>query len=350
MPYFPPQLLQCVCFLGYRDNESIERVAGSAFWVCRHPVDEPLMLGERLTFAYLVTAAHVIDEIRKSSSDNRALVRVNTKEGGQEWIETYVGCWKTHPDNAVDIAVMKFGPGKQFDHICWMEHTFVGSKDIVKYRIELADEVYFPGLFWPHTGKRRNIPIVRVGNIACLRGEKVATAFGDADAYLVEARSIGGLSGSPVFIDLFASRREPKKEKLDELMKTDREYLLRIRQSPSSFRLLGVMHGHFRIPYGDTESHPDSVKENEDEEREKLNMGIAIVIPAEKILEVITQFMAEEAEEIAQYEKKKRSYAVPDSVPGARTQTQKTAQGTEIPVPSTQQFFSDLEKASRRKE
>jgi hypothetical protein len=35
--------------------------------------------------------------------------------------------------------------------------------------------------------------------------------------------------------------------------------------------------------------------------------------------------MAEEAEEIAQYEKKKRSYAVPDSVPGARTQTQKTA-------------------------
>ena len=41
--------------------------------------------------------------------------------------------------------------------------------------------------------------------------EKVAASFGDADAYLVEARSIGGLSGSPVFIDLLASRREPRK-------------------------------------------------------------------------------------------------------------------------------------------
>jgi hypothetical protein len=170
LSYFPPELLHCVCFLGYKTNEGIERVAGSAFWVCRRVAAEPL--SEGLTLAYLVTAAHVIDEIRKSSSDNRVLVRVNTKEGGQEWGETYTGSWKTHPDNAVDIAVMKFGPGRQFDHVCWMEHTFVGSNDILKYRIELADEVYFPGLFWPHTGKRRNIPIVRVGNIECLRVRK----------------------------------------------------------------------------------------------------------------------------------------------------------------------------------
>ncbi len=318
---------------------------GSAFWVCRRGAGEPL--SETLWFSYLVTAAHVIDGIRKKSNDDSVLIRVNTKEGGQKWYPTYLGSWKTHPDSAVDIAVMKFGSsGVQFDHICWPDHAFVGSNDIFKYGIELADEVYFPGLFWPHSGKRRNIPIVRAGNIACLRGEKVATSFGDTDAYLVEARSIGGLSGSPVFIDLFASRREIKSMTAAEVLKPDAK--TPIRQSPSSFRLLGVMHGHFRIPYGETEIHPDTI--DEDQEREKLNMGIAIVIPAEKILEVATQFMAEETEEIADYEKKKRSYAVPDSVPTARTQTQKTAQGTEIPVPSTEQFFSDLEKASRKKE
>jgi hypothetical protein len=87
-----------------------------------------------------------------------------------------------------------------------------------------------------------------------------------------------------------------------------------------------------------------------DEERERLNMGIAIVIPAERILEVVTQFMAEETEEIAQFEKKKRSYAVPDSVPDARTPMQKTAQGEEIPVPTTDQFFDDLKKISRKKD
>jgi hypothetical protein len=81
-----------------------------------------------------------------------------------------------------------------------------------------------------------------------------------------------------------------------------------IRQSPSSFRLLGVMHGHFRIPYGETDSHPDA--STVDEEREKLNMGIAIVIPAEKILEVIPQFMAEEMEENRAVRKKEALPAI----------------------------------------
>jgi hypothetical protein len=85
-----------------------------------------------------------------------------------------------------------------------------------------------------------------------LRGEKVATSFGDADAYLVEARSIGGLSGSPVFIDLLASRRVPKKTKLAELLENGIEDIqMPIRQSPSSFRLLGVMHGHLHSPQRD---------------------------------------------------------------------------------------------------
>lgn len=47
---------------------------------------------------------------------------------------------------------------------------------------------------------RGKIPIVRVGNRASYPEQHVHTLdFGEMDAYLIEARSIGGLSGSPAF-------------------------------------------------------------------------------------------------------------------------------------------------------
>ena len=60
--------------------------------------------------------------------------------------------------------------------------------------------VFITGLFRHYHGNQRNISIVgEFGNIACLIEEKIQTKdFGEIDAYLVEARSIGGLSGSPV--------------------------------------------------------------------------------------------------------------------------------------------------------
>jgi hypothetical protein len=52
-------------------------------------------------------------------------------------------------------------------------------------------------------GRQRNIPIVRIGNVASMPHEPVATKNrGAIEAYLVEARSVGGLSGSPVLVQL----------------------------------------------------------------------------------------------------------------------------------------------------
>jgi hypothetical protein len=46
-------------------------------------------------------------------------------------------------------------------------------------------------------------PIVRIGTVAALREEPVLSRDGHPmDVYLVESQSIGGLSGSPVFIDV----------------------------------------------------------------------------------------------------------------------------------------------------
>ena len=69
--------------------------------------------------------------------------------------------------------------------------------------IGVGDEVFLTGLFANHIGQQRNLPIIRVGNIALMPEEPVQhPSLGPIDAYLIEARSIGGLSGSPVFVHL----------------------------------------------------------------------------------------------------------------------------------------------------
>jgi hypothetical protein len=91
------------------------------------------------------------------------------------------------------------------------------------------------------------------------------------DVYLVESRSIGGLGGSPVFIDV-------------RIAKTTRSpnygWMAGAYDSSSSgrFKLLGLVHGHF----GDdilSDATADDGKE-----KVHINMGFAMVVPAEKSL------------------------------------------------------------------
>jgi hypothetical protein len=99
--------------------------------------------------------------------------------------------------------------------------------------------------------------------------EPVQTANGKIEAYLIESRSIGGLSGSPVFVYLGNWRLIDKKWR---------------QASGFTFTLLGLMHGHWDIDEADIDvSIPDTNKQR------SINMGMAIVIPVEKILETIKQ-------------------------------------------------------------
>ena len=114
------------------------------------------------------------------------------------------------------------------------------------------------GLFAHLGGSTRNLPIVRLGNIAMMPDEPVPTKTGMMEAYLIEARSIGGLSGSPAFVR-------------------------KIVQGRGKLYLLGLMHGHWDIP-------PENKNDFADMDSfGSVNMGIAIVVPAKKILEVLNQ-------------------------------------------------------------
>src|SRR6185295_16646813 len=80
------------------------------------------------------------------------------------------------------------------------------------------DDIYVVGLFAYRKGRHKNIPIVRSGIVAANpEGELIW----DEDqglwytAYLIEVRSIGGLSGSPVFVSVSRERAQDAKMFLD---------------------------------------------------------------------------------------------------------------------------------------
>ncbi len=92
------------------------------------------------------------------------------------------------------------------------------------------------------------------------------------EAYLVETRSIGGLSGSPVFVHLGVTRKVGGKTMTS--MNDEGVYLL-----------LGLMHGHWDLAVPDI----FPIASRHEDLKVKVNSGIGIVIPAQKILEVLDQ-------------------------------------------------------------
>jgi hypothetical protein len=67
------------------------------------------------------------------------------------------------------------------------------------------------GRFINHEGKQRNLPSVRFGHISQMPNEKIRQDFRsfDQESFLIECRSIGGYSGSPVFVYISEFEERP---------------------------------------------------------------------------------------------------------------------------------------------
>ena len=134
------------------------------------------------------------------------------------------------------------------------------QEDVLENGIGAGDEVFMAGLFTKHSGTSKNMPIVRMGNVAMMPRDAVETKYGDMETYLIEARSIGGMSGSPVFV-----------------CKAD------VIGEPGRMWLMGLIHGHWQLR---DEGSADTVIEDLTSNG-PINMGIAIVVPAQKIWETL---------------------------------------------------------------
>jgi hypothetical protein len=220
---------------------------------------------KRMSFLYLVTARHIVANI----AERDYYIRANTKDGKSCVFKAGASSkWWFHPkeDSSADVAVFPLllpnDIAKTLDYVAIPTTGLLTDDDMEKEGIGEGDEVFIVGLFSYHFGSNKNLPIVRSGNIAMISEEPVQTRkFGDMEAYLIEARSIGGLSGSPVFV------AKPKENK---------KWLI----CP-----LGLVHGHWEIG-------PEKIIDVTTEDISKqagVNTGIAIVVPAKKILETVNR-------------------------------------------------------------
>lgn len=268
----PDQLRKCVVFLGYQLASGEYRMAGSAFYIGRVKGDS-----KKADPVYLVTARHVIDSIKHKGID-AVDARLNLRTGECDWLKIPMDAWFTDPsDPTLDVAIVKIGVSDQCDHLVLPYGMEVNDAVIQENEVGLGDEVFVVGLFRHHHGARRNIPIVRVGNLASMGEENVTTSLGDMDALLVEARSIGGLSGSPVFLNLGISRMIKGK--------------VLFAQGEPRYWLLGLIHGHFDALSGAI----DEVDSQASLSTAQVNTGIAIVVPFRKIDQVICALEAQRA-------------------------------------------------------
>jgi hypothetical protein len=195
---------------------------------------------------------------------------MNLKKGGADFISAKISEWMFHPTEPnVDVAVLPFAPSREFDYLAYPITSIIDKNNT--QQIGIGDEVFVTGLFTKHSGVSKNIPIVRLGHVVAMPEEPVEVKEGSIEAYLIEARSFGGLSGSPVFVHLGLVRY------INGLVKT-------LQGSGFIFYLLGIIRGHWNWTEEDYDSVPD-VEMNS----EAVNIGIAIVTPASKILEVIDQ-------------------------------------------------------------
>ena len=236
-------------------------------------------------FTYLVTAKHVADKAKS----NRLFLRLNGRDGGIVFFRMPEGDhWFRHPENPkeVDVAVIPWWPPPEVVTFRTMKANdwCVSDRIIEKKKIGPGDEVFAVGLFTKMTGRDRNFPIVRTGHIAMMPDEKIPKVKigdweGNADAYLIESRSIGGWSGSPVFV------RGTYYVPFQPLGGGENNEAHEVMYGVGHPYLLGLVHGHWLIR-SDTINDVDLKTTSDPKE---WNLGLTVVIPAHKIMEVLNQ-------------------------------------------------------------
>jgi len=230
-----------------------------------------------LSHKYLVTAKHVI-EGAKAQGYSEFYVRLNMPDGTSA-TAAIPDVW-IYPENpAVDIALVSVSfPLARPDYLSLPLTNFVTVDLIAEHGVGVGDDLFMIGLFSQRWGYQRNIPIVRTGIIAAMPDEPFPTEAGGLyDGYLVETRSIGGLSGSPVFLRVDAWRPDYRKR----ATKFDVSNLRWLTY------LLGVVRGHWDLERQDEAVDVSLEAKLENEEMERLNTGIAVVTPIQEVQKIL---------------------------------------------------------------
>jgi hypothetical protein len=259
----PDEMKASVCFLCVeKDGKTL--YGGTAFFVLLQSLKHP-----QLSFAYLATAKHCV--IKAYQQFGHLKARMNLVHGsGTQMVDLTENAWAFADDPNVDVAVLGINIGYPFEVICLEAEYFATDAKLGEFGVGIGDEISLIGLFTQRSGKKLNIPIMRTGIIAAMPDEPLCDPKTGSEfhAYLIEARSIGGLSGSPVFVHIPAHRaRGFNKERPDE------GYAV----------ALGLIRGHWEFDISSDAAMDDFLNEG------KLNSGIAMVTPIQEVTKIIME-------------------------------------------------------------
>jgi len=175
---------------------------------------------------YVVTAKHVVEDAAKKTRNGRILIQFNKKSGGTHLIETKWNDWKSAEVQieSVDIAIVRFNPPEDAKISSINVDEIFAKAEVSEGAVGIGDQVFITGLLPNRAGKKNNIPILKMGNIAAMPDEPIPIAAeGDAEAelYLLDAISLKGMSGSPVFAISEMRMRPTSDKKITTTMESD---------------------------------------------------------------------------------------------------------------------------------
>jgi hypothetical protein len=267
------KIRKAVVFVGHEPSGSFVPVGTGFLGFVEYPIANPKTGSKSQQINFLVTADHLTDMI----PGDELSIRYNRKSGGVATLRVNKERKASHKDRACDIAMFN-APLIDDTH----DQMFINldrkiHQALHKHRwpAGLGDEVSTIGLYASHYGETKNIPVVRTGNIAMMPDEPLWTNRGYVTAYLIETRSILGLSGSPVFLN------PPEVAVIQGQIKylPDKE-LITIGMMVG-YHLVGTVQDQIVVPQlqGDNVGPEYSLDER--------NTGFAVVIPMERIFEIV---------------------------------------------------------------
>ncbi len=235
---------------------------GTAFFV-----SIPFTTNPSQSYIYLVTAAHNIKESRPYGD---LYLRINTKDNKSEYYHIDEDDWIMPPEgNSADVAIKLVGPpSSTFDYRHTHYELFATEEVLRTKQIGIGDDIIMIGLHHSRSGYGKNMPIVRSGIISCMPDDDEPFYTKDDpprpfQAYLTEVRSIGGLSGSPVFVMLGSGRL------------TDKELDHKLHKG----FLIGLVRGHYESPLPVVKDGKWGL--------ENFNEGIAMITPIQEVIKLL---------------------------------------------------------------
>jgi hypothetical protein len=266
----PPdvRLRKSVVSLFVEDDEATDTpdgklLVGTAFAVT---VDA----GECEAFNYLVSTREVV---RRSIKFNRIYVRYLLADGG--YVDTPTipyDDWYPHPDPRSDIAVHPMTETPADVQLQPVPLSMLTSdKEAKSLGVGPGDRLLSVGQFQPHPERSGPRPVISHGSVYLMPQLVATRVLGpdstpmEVEGYLTEWRAWGGGAGSPVF------RRSPQGDTV----------------------LLGMVHSH--VHTDDPEAMGEALLDGQLNEE----FGIAVVVPAQRVREVLEAGPIAEAREQA---------------------------------------------------